>query len=423
MSTIEASASAIPAETLVKRRVSLSPLRRLAPYIMRYRGQVAGMLAALVVAALAMLALPLGARRMIDNGFSAANAGLINSYFVVMILIGLALAMASAIRFYLVTTLGERVVADLRNDVFAHLTELDPGFYERTRSGEVMSRLTADTTQVKAAVGTAFSQSLRNTVLFLGALIMMILTSAWLSLLVLVAIPLIVLPLVGYGRVVRQLSRKAQDTLASASAYAAENIGAIRTLQAFTNEKVVSAKFSSAVAESVGVAVKRIRARAGLTGVGVFLVYASVIAVLWVGAQSVMSQQMSAGTLVQFLLYSVFAASSLSELSEVYGEVQQAAGSTERLMELLAEEPAIKSPANPLALALPVKGAVSFDAVSFRYGDDPKRISALDGVSFFGGAGRDGRNRRAERRWQVDDFQYGDAVLRSHHWCGDDRWT
>ena len=340
------------------------------------------MLVALVVAALAMLALPLGARRMIDNGFSGTDPSLINNYFMVMILIGLVLAMASAIRFYLVTTLGERVVADLRNDVFAHLTELDPSFYERTRSGEVMSRLTADTTQVKAAVGTAFSQSLRNLVLFLGALIMMILTSGWLSLLVLVAIPLIVLPLVAYGRVVKQLSRKAQDTLASASAYAAENLSAIRTLQAFTNEKMVAGKFIGAVAQSVDAAVQRIRARAGLTGIAVFLVFASVIGVLWVGAHSVMAGTMSAGTLGQFVLYAVVAASSLGELSEVYGEVQQAAGSTERLMELLAEEPAIKSPANPVPLVLPLKGALAFDTLTFRYGLDEKRISALEGVSF-----------------------------------------
>ncbi len=205
---------------------------------------------ALVVAAGAMLTLPLGVRRMIDYGFTGADGGLINSYFLVMIAIGLVLAAASATRFYLVTSLGERVVADLRNDIFANLTRLHPGFYEQTRSGEVMSRLTADTTQIKTAVGSSMSQALRNLVMFVGALTMMFVTSLSLSLLVLIAIPLIVLPLVAYGRVVRRLSRKAQDTLASASAYAAENIQAIRTLQAFTNEVPVGQRFAAAVADS-----------------------------------------------------------------------------------------------------------------------------------------------------------------------------
>ncbi|MGE0856307.1 MAG: ABC transporter transmembrane domain-containing protein, partial [Hyphomicrobiaceae bacterium] len=256
----------------------------LKPYLMKHKPMVAAALLALVVSAAAMLVVPMAVRRMIDHGFAGSDSALINQYFGMLIAIGAVLAVASASRFYFVNWLGERVVADLRSDVFTHLTRLGPTFFERTHSGEVMSRLTADTTQIKAAAGTALSQALRNAIMLIGALIMMFVTSPSLSTMVLVAIPLIVLPLVAYGRVVRRLSRQAQDTLASASAYAAENLVAVRTMQAFTYERAVSLRFSGAVEEAFESARRRLKARAGLTALAIFLVVASVTGVLWVGA-------------------------------------------------------------------------------------------------------------------------------------------
>ena len=362
-------------------RPSLKPFAQLKPYVTRHRAILFATLAALIFAALATLAVPLGVRRMIDNGFSGQNSGFVDKYFAMMIVVGLVLALASAARFYFVNWLGERVVADLRRDVFAHLAALSPAFYERTHSGEVMSRLTADTTQIKVAIGTAASQTLRNLVLFLGALFMMFFTSAKLSLLVLAAIPAIVLPLVGYGRVVRRLSRRAQDTLAEASAYAAENLAAVRAMQAFNNEAHVTARFAGAVNASFEAAQTRMKARAGLTAIAIFLVFASVVAILWFGASEVLAGTMTAGRLSQFVLYAVFAAGAMGELSEVWGEIQQAGGAAERLTELLDVRSEVRNPPNPLALPEPGEGAVQFDAVGFRYPSRPD-VSALDDLSF-----------------------------------------
>src|SRR5580765_1597046 len=230
-----------------RRKLNLRPLAGLVPYILRYRGRAAAALATLIVASLTTLIVPVAVRRMIDFGFSDKAAELIDSYFAVMVLVVAVLAVSSALRFYLVTTLGERIVADLRSDVFAHLTRLSPAYFDATRTGEIVSRLTADTTQIKSAVGASVSIALRNLVLFLGGAGMMVVTSPRLSLFVLGAIPVIVLPLVGFGRVVRQRGRAAQDTLASASGYANELIGAMRTVQAFTNEKLAQSRFSAAV--------------------------------------------------------------------------------------------------------------------------------------------------------------------------------
>src|SRR6187402_2157898 len=230
-----------------RRKLNLRPLARLVPYIVRYRGRAVAALAALVVASLTTLVVPVAVRRMIDFGFSDKAAQLIDSYFAVMVLVVAILAVSSALRFYLVTTLGERIVADLRSDVFAHLTRLSPAYFDATRTGEIVSRLTADTTQIKSAVGASVSIALRNLVLFLGGAGMMVVTSPRLSLFVLGAIPVIVLPLVGFGRAVRRQSRAAQDTLADASGYASELIGAVRTLQAFTNETLATRRFGAAV--------------------------------------------------------------------------------------------------------------------------------------------------------------------------------
>ncbi|MEL7543111.1 MAG: ABC transporter transmembrane domain-containing protein [Pseudomonadota bacterium] len=365
------------------------PLVALWPYLKPYKWMVAATIVALFVSSGAMLTLPLAVRRMIDFGFSgtgearvsASDTGQIDVYFIALLFVGAVLAVASASRFFLVQWLGERMVADLRRDVFAHLTRLSPAFYEQQRSGELMSRLTADTTQIKTAVGVAVSQSLRNIVMLVGALTMMIVTSAQLSGLVLIAIPLIIIPLVAYGRVVRRLSRRAQDTLADSSAFAAENVTEVRTLQAFTNEAEVRARYASAVEETFAAARARMIARAFLTGSIIFLVFGSITGVLWYGASAVFDGSITAGTLSQFVLYSVFAAGALGELSEVWGELQQAAGSAERLVELLGVTPVIVAPATPVAFPDVAEGRIAFEGVSFSYPTRPEE-RALDDVSF-----------------------------------------
>jgi len=366
-------------EAASKRR-SLRPLLALKPYLERHPVRLAAAGAALVVSAVAMLAVPMAVRRMIDHGFGTKDGVMIDQYFMMLIAIGIVLACASATRFYLVNWIGERVVADLRADVFAHLTRLGPAFYEKTHSGEVMSRLTADTTQVKAAAGTAISQALRNLIMLTGALVMMMVTSPSLSLLVLVAIPLIVLPLVGYGRVVRQLSRRAQDTLAEASAYAAENLGAVRTMQAFVHEAAVASRYRDAVERSFTAARERMVARAGLTFLVILLVVSSIVGVLWYGAAAVMSGDISGGRLGQFVIYALFAAGALGELSEVWGETSQAAGAAERITEFLSITPEIRSPENPVPLPKPLKGEIAFNDVRFHYASRPA-VAALEGLT------------------------------------------
>ncbi|MET3522450.1 ABC transporter transmembrane domain-containing protein [Mesorhizobium abyssinicae] len=363
------------------RRRSLGPLKRLYPYIFRYRTMVVGALISLAVAAGTTLALPMAVRRMIDNGFSSSGSTFIAEYFAALVAMAALLAAASAGRYYFVITLGERVVADIRRDVFAHVTTLSPAFFDQAHSGEIVSRLAADTTQVKSAVGATASVALRNVILGLGAVAMMVFTSPKLSGLVIAAIPLIVLPLVAFGRSVRRKSRQAQDTLANATAYASEQIGAVRTLQAFTNETLVTGRFSAAVEAAFEAARGSVFARAFLTFFAIFMIFSSVVAVLWFGSRDVLSGTMSAGTLGQFLLYSVFAAGALGALSEVWGELAQAAGAAERLTEILVEKPAIQPPADPRLLPAKAKGAISFDDVSFSYPARPDR-AAVHGLSF-----------------------------------------
>ncbi|MEL6288565.1 MAG: ABC transporter transmembrane domain-containing protein [Pseudomonadota bacterium] len=367
------------------------PLLALWPYLTPYKWMVGATIVALFVSSGATLTLPVAVRRLIDYGFGAEGADGasvdINVYFIGLLAVGAVLSVASASRFFLVQWLGERMVADLRRDVFAHLTTLSPAFFERQRAGELMSRLTADTTQIKSAVGVAVSQSLRNVVMLVGALTMMIVTSGELSGLVVIAIPLIVVPLIAFGRSVRQLSRHAQDTLADASALATENISEVRTLQSFANEGVMQERFAGAVEESFLAARARMIARAILTCSVIFLTFASITGVLWYGASAVVAGTISAGTLGQFVLYSIFAAGALAELSEVWGELQQAAGSAERLIELLEVTPTIVSPAHPVALparttkAGTERGAIAFDEVSFSYPTRPDD-KALHRVSF-----------------------------------------
>jgi ATP-binding cassette subfamily B protein len=360
---------------------SLQPLRRLFPYIIRYRKMVAGAVTSLVAAAVVTLTLPLAVGRMIDRGFSAADSGLVANYFAILGALVAVLAVASACRYYFVVTLGERVVADIRRDVFAHVTELSPSFFDTAQSGEIVSRLAADTTQVKSAVGATASVALRNIILVFGAVAMMVVTSPKLSALVIVAIPMILLPLVGFGRSVRRKSRAAQDMLADATAYASEQIASVRTLQAFTNEGLVTTHFSQAVEAAFKAARSSVFARSVLTFFAIFTIFSSVVAVLWFGSRGVLAGTISPGTLGQFLLYSVFAAGALGALSEVWGELSQAAGAAERLAEILAEKPAIEAPPNPTAMPTPAKGLVEFRDVSFSYSANPD-LPTLQRLSF-----------------------------------------
>ena len=364
-----------------KKSRALTPLLSLTPYFKRYPWALVGGFTALIVSAVAMLVVPVAVRGMIDQGFSSSNGQVIDRWFLALIAFGAVLALASSSRVYIVNWLGERIVADLRSDVFRHVTTLGPAFFERTHSGEVMSRLTADTTQLKAVCGSTLSQALRNAIMLIGALMLMIATSPKLAGLTLLAIPLIVLPMVLYGRVVQKLSRRAQDTLAEASAYASENLSAVGTMQAFAHEGAVADRFMAAVERSFDAARERLKARAGLTALAIFLTVASITAILWHGASSVVKGEISAGTLSQFLLYALFAAGALAELAEVWGEIRTAAGSAERLTELLAVAPEIVSPLNPVALPIPARGALEFKAVRFVYPSRPE-FSALDGISF-----------------------------------------
>jgi ATP-binding cassette subfamily B protein len=376
ISSIEAQLTPSPASGSAR----LRPLLVLAPYVARYRGRAFLALIALTIAAITTLLVPVAVRRMIDFGFTPKGIALINSYFSVMIAVVAVLAAASAARFYLVMTIGERIVADLRRDVFAHLISLSPAFFDSARSGELISRLTADTTQIKSAVGASVSIALRNLMLFLGATAMMVITSPRLSGFVLLAIPVIVIPLVAFGRWVRRLSRNAQDTLADASAYASELIGAIRTVQAYTSERLAEARFGGEVEQAYEAAVSSTRARAVLTAIIIFIVFTSVVAILWVGSHDVMTGSITPGRLGQFVLYAAFAAAGLGQLSEVWGEVSAASGASERLFEILRVKSQITAPVSPRAMPVPARGDVSFENVSFAYPTRPDAM-AVDGVS------------------------------------------
>jgi ATP-binding cassette subfamily B protein len=371
---------AVLTEQAAKSGARLRPLLELAPYVARYRTRAILALIALTIAAITTLVVPVAVRRMIDFGFTPKGIALINSYFSVMIAVVAVLAGASAARFYLVMTIGERIVADLRRDVFAHLISLSPAFFDSSRSGELISRLTADTTQIKSAVGASVSIALRNVMLFVGATAMMVITSPRLSGFVLLAIPVIVIPLVAFGRWVRRLSRGAQDTLAEATAYASELIGAIRTVQAYTSERLANARFGGEVEQAYEAARHSTRARSVLTAIIIFIVFTSVVLILWVGSHDVLTGSITPGRLGQFVLYAAFAAAGLGQLSEVWGELSAASGASERLFEILRVKSAITAPASPRALPVPARGDVSFENVRFAYPTRPDAW-AVDGVS------------------------------------------
>ncbi|HXY57954.1 MAG TPA: ABC transporter transmembrane domain-containing protein [Methylocystis sp.] len=358
---------------------TLAPLRPLLPYALRRTGTILLALFALTAAAGATLALPLAVRDMIDHGFSKDSAGGVNAGFGALIAVVAALAAASALRFYLVTTLGERVVADLRADLFAHLARLDASFFDSAKTGELLSRLTADATQLKAAFGTSASVALRNLFLFVGAIVMMVVSSPKLSAVALAAIPVIVAPLILSGRKVRDRSRRAQDALAKASAYAGENLAASRTMQACGAQESVSSRFEAASEAVYGAARDATRLRAYLTGGAIFLIFSSVVAVLWLGAFDVLEGRMTSGLLSQFVLYAVLGASSLGELSQVYGEATSAAGAAQRIGEILAQKPRIAAPKKPKQLKEPIAGRIAFEKVGFSYGGNgAKAIDNLD---------------------------------------------
>jgi ATP-binding cassette, subfamily B, bacterial len=362
-------------------RVSFGALKPLAPYAFAHRTRIVLALIALAIASAATLVVPIAVRRMIDFGFSDANAGLIRAYFLAMIGVVAVLALASGARYYLVMTLGERVVADLRADLFSHLTRLDPSFFDAEKTGDIASRLSADTTQLKATFGSSASLALRNLFLFVGAITMMVFTSPKLSAFVLAAIPVIVLPLYAAGRSVRERSRRAQDRLADATAFATESLSAVRVMQSFLAEKFTASRYREAAFGAYEAARAMTQARAIVTAAAIFLAFGSVVFVLWLGAREVITHRMTGGALSQFVLFAVFGAGALGQLSEVWNEVSQAAGAAGRIGEILGVQPRIVAPAEPLKLVTPVRGELAFRNVSFAYPgreDDP----VLRDVSF-----------------------------------------
>jgi ATP-binding cassette subfamily B protein len=332
------------------------------------------------MAAFAMLILPTAVRSMIDHGFSKENANFIDSYFSALIALAALLATASAVRLYYVTWLGERVVSDLRRAVYGHVLSLSHAWFESMRTGEVLSRLTADTTLIQSVVGSSLSTAMRNAITLIGAFIMMLATSLKLSGLTLLIVPGILITIVIFGRKVRGLTRASQDRLADASAYAAETLAAVHTVQAFTHEDHDRAAFGTAVETSFGTAKRRIWARAGLTASVIFLVSAGIVGVLWVGARLVLAGTLSPGELSQFVLYAVLVAASTGTISEVWSDVQAAAGAMGRLSELLIARPDIPVPTHPAALPAPVTGAIAFNDVCFSYPSRPG-VLALSGFS------------------------------------------
>lgn len=359
----------------------LRPLKRLLPFLMKYKGKAILALVALTVASGATLIVPVAVRRVLDHGFNGNDATLVNQYFGVMLAVVAVLAVASSTRFYFVTWIGERVVADVRDALFRHLTTLTPAFYEQQRTGEVVSRLTTDANQIKSAFSSTASVALRNAVMLVGALAMMIYTSPRMSGLAALAIPLVVVPLIFYGRRVRNLARIAQDALAQSAAFAQERLGAITTVQSNTQERLTTRTFERLNATSFNSSTQRTLARSFLTAAIIFVSMGAIVLLLWNGARDVMSGAMTGGTLSQFVLYAVFAASSLGQLSEVWGEVQSAAGAAERISELLDEKPAVQSTLNAAPFAKAVVGEVKFKDVNFRYPARPER-EILKAVSF-----------------------------------------
>ncbi len=350
---------------------SLKPLRALWPYLRNYKGTLILALCALLIASGAMLVLPIAFRGVIDQGMVVQDRATIDLYFIAFLAAAAVFGLFAALRFYLVTWLGERVVADLRADIYQRVIRMDPTFFEVTRTGEVLSRLTTDTTLVQSIAGVNLSITLRSTIQLIGALVLLVATSPSLAGMILLLIPLVIVPLIVVGRKLRKLSRDAQDKIADTSGLAGETLNAIQTVQAFTLEDINSARYENAVEDSFLVAVKRTKVRATLTAVGTMMIFGAVTFVLWQGAHRVLADTMTAGELSQFLIYAVYVAISAASLSEMWGEVQRAAGAMERLVELKNATPAIVAPAEPQAFPPASTGHIRFERVSFRYPSRP----------------------------------------------------
>jgi ATP-binding cassette subfamily B protein len=364
-------------DTNLERKGALSALAGLLPFLRPYRRQFALAGIALVVAACATLAIPYAFKQMIDLGFGAAagerSIRHVDATFLALFGVATVLAVATAARFYLVSWLGERVTADIRAAVYRHVVNQSPEFFETTQTGEVLSRITTDTTLIQSVVGTSISLALRNTLLFAGGLAMLFVTSAKLSSIILALLVLVIVPIVLFGRRVRTLSRDSQDRIADASAMAGEILNAMPTVQAFTHEHIESARFGKSVESAFQTAMRRIRARAFLTMLAIVLVFGTIVFVLWLGAHAVLAGDMTGGDLGQFILYASIVAGSIGALSEVLGEAQRAAGATERLLELLAVRSPIQDPATPIALpARTAAGAaLTLKDVTFSYPSRP----------------------------------------------------
>ncbi len=358
----------------------LRHLRMLVRFLRPHIKVMAWALVALVVAATSVLAVGQAIRRLVDLGFGGADADFLDTYFVALLGVVAVLALATYARFYLVTWLGERVAADIRKAVYDHVIGLSPVFFEVTRTGEILSRLTADTTLIQSVVGSSVSIAMRNVLLFAGGTVMLWITSPRLTGLVYLIVPVVILPIVVFGRRVRRLSRESQDRVADMGADASETLNAIQTVQAFGHEDIDRSRFAAAVELAFTTAIRRVRVRAMLTGFVILLVFGAVDTVLWIGGKDVISGEMSAGGLTAFIFYAVVVAGAVGALAEVWGELQRAAGAAERLMELLAVRPAIVAPAEPEPLPEPARGALAFENVTFHYPSRPD-ISALEDFS------------------------------------------
>lgn len=353
-------------------------LRGLVPFLRPYRAGLVLALAALVLTAGVSLVLPLAVRRVVD-GFNADNAALLDSYFAAALGIAALLAAGTGFRYYLVTRLGERVVADIRRSMFDRVLGLSPAFFERILTGEVLSRLTTDTTLILSVIGSSVSVALRNVLMLAGGLVALMLTSPKLTGLVLLIVPAVIVPIVVLGRRLRGLSRENQDWIAQSSGNASEALLSVQTVQAFTHEEASRAQFAQMTERSFDSAKARIGTRAVMTVIVIFLTFCGIVGVLWIGARDVQAGTMTPGELIQFLIYAVMVAGAVGALSEIWGELQRAAGATERLVELMQAVDPVLDPAAPAALARPVRGAIGFHGVRFRYPARPE-VSALDGV-------------------------------------------
>jgi ATP-binding cassette subfamily B protein len=398
---------------------SLKPLRALAPFLRPYRGTLTLAMTALVIASGATLVLPLVGRKLIDFGFLANDPTLIDRYFGWLLVAGAVLACFGAVRFYLVTWLGERVVADIRDALYRRVIRMDATFFEITRTGEVLSRLTTDTTLIQSISGVNISIAVRSTLNLIGALVLLILTSPKLAGWILLLIVVVLLPLIVVGRRVRRLSRTAQDRIADSSGLAGETLNAIQTVQAFTLENLQIERFSQAVQASFRTAVRRTRIRAILIGIGMMMVFGAIGFVVWLGTHSVREGTMTVGQLSQFIIYSMVVATAAPALSEMWGEVQRASGAMERLVELLNSEPSIVAPANPATLPQPVAGRIHFDHVSFRYPSRPDswalqdfdlRVAPGETVAFVGPSGA-GKSTTFQMLLRFYDPQLGRLTL------------